>query len=255
MKISTIMVCYNSEATIGGAVESFLAQSYSEKELIVIDGQSTDSTLKILQSFLQSEVKVFSGEDTGIYDAMNKGLSQFSGDAFGFLNSDDRYTHPHVLREISEALTTADIVSGNIQYCRSHNSGSVSPTRIWRSTKFTSGAFKKGWIVPHPATYATRRVYETVGCFDTSYRIAGDYDWILRALEVENFQHSIIDAILVDMKLGGASTSGIKALVTNSIETLRARRRWLNSGLVDAAMVYNVVRKIRQLRPAGILNR
>lgn len=254
MKISTIMVCYNSEETIAGAIESFLSQTHPNKELVVIDGKSTDSTLKIVKSFLQPGLEVISGKDSGIYDAMNKGLSRFSGDAFGFLNSDDRYSHPEVLSKIATSLNTADIVSGHIQYCRDHSSDSASPIRVWKSSQFNAGSFKKGWIVPHPATYATRRVYDSVGNFDTSYKIAGDYDWILRALEVNKFEHSVINDTLVYMKLGGASTSGLKALLTNSLEPLRARKKWLNSGIIDAALFYNAARKLGQLRPKGFRN-
>ncbi|OUS09152.1 hypothetical protein A9Q96_00290 [Rhodobacterales bacterium 52_120_T64] len=252
MKISTIMVCYNSEETIAGAIESFLAQTYRDKELVLIDGKSTDSTLEIIQSFLEPGLKVFSEKDAGIYDAMNKGLSLFSGDAFGFLNSDDRYSHPNVLSKVVESLNTADIVSGHIQYCRNHTAEPINQTRIWKSSPFSIGSFKKGWIIPHPATYAVRQVYDCVGNFDTSYKIAGDYEWILRTLEVNNFSHGVIDDIIVDMKLGGASTSGVRALLTNSLEPLRARRKWLNSGVIDAAIFYNVIRKLAQLRPMGM---
>lgn len=250
MKISTIMVCYNSEKTIGSAIESFLDQKYVDKELIIIDGNSSDKTQSIIQSFSCPEIVIFSEPDDGIYDAMNKGLERFSGDAFGFLNSDDRYNHENVLGEIASSLEQADIVSGHLRYVQDHKTPKTR--RVWHSKPFKKGAFKRSWIVPHPATYATRKVYELTGKFDTFYRIAGDYDWILRALEIHDCRHSIIDDVIIDMKLGGVSTSGLRALFTNSLEPLRARQRWLGAGYVDLALLSNISKKIGQLRPFGI---
>src|ERR1035437_1878647 len=100
MKISVVTAAYNSEATIASTIESFLGQSHPDKEMLVIDGASSDGTLKIIESFGSRDIRVFSEKDNGVFDAMNKGLHLFQGDAVGFLNSDDAFHDPDVLRDI-----------------------------------------------------------------------------------------------------------------------------------------------------------
>jgi glycosyltransferase involved in cell wall biosynthesis len=247
MKISTITVCYNSARTIGHTVASFLEQDYPDKEMIVVDGASKDETLDIVRSFSSDQIRIHSAPDKGVYDAMNKGIDLFSGDAAGFLNSDDRYHDASALSAIAESLPTCDVVSGNIVFVKDHETDTV--VRTWRSTAFSKGAFRKGWIVPHPAVYARREVFETVGKFDLSLRVAADYDWILRALEVHGFRHAVLYRTLVHMQMGGASTSGLKVLWTNAVEPLRSRQKWLNAGAVDYAFFAKNLKKIGQLLP------
>lgn len=246
MKISTIMVCRNSAPTIAGSVASFLVQDHPYKELIVVDGASTDDTLKVLAEFESPEVKVESGPDRGIYDAMNKGLARFGGDAFGFLNADDRYFDRFALSKIADALGEADLVTGHLNFVSKHG---TPPARVWQADVYRRGAFRRGWAPAHPTTYASRSVYERVGPFETSFKIAGDYDWLLRALEIEGVSHATIDATLVDMALGGVSTAGWRTPFDNARETLRARQMRLGVGAIDSALILGLCRKLAQLRP------
>ena len=248
MMISTIMVCRNAAATIAGAVESFLAQEHSAKELVVVDGASTDGTLDVLERYARPDIRVESALDSGIYDAMNKGLARFRGDGFGFLNADDRYHGSGALAQIAAGLGEAEMVTGHLDFVQAHGD---APVRIWRATRYKPGGFRRGWALPHPTTYARRSVYEKVGPFETAFRVAGDYDWLLRALEVEGVSHGVVDAILVDMALGGVSTAGWRATFVNAREMLRSRRMRLGSGPVDAALFALPARKIRQLRPGS----
>src|SRR5450755_3030923 len=112
MKISVVTASYNSEATIGLTIESFLEQNHPEKEMLVIDGASSDATLKIIESFGSDAIRVFSAKDQGVYDAMNKGLHLFQGDAVGFLNSDDTFHDSRALGDIAAAMQDCDIVYG-----------------------------------------------------------------------------------------------------------------------------------------------
>ena len=112
MKISVVTASYNSQATIGFTIESFLAQTHAEKEMLVIDGASSDATLKIVESFGSDAIRVFSAKDNGVYDAMNKGFRLYQGDAVGFLNSDDTFHDSGALGDIAAALQEADIVYG-----------------------------------------------------------------------------------------------------------------------------------------------
>lgn len=244
MKMSVVMAAYNSEATIGRSIESFLVQDYPDRELIVVDGASKDSTLEQVRSYGSPLIRIYSEPDKGIYDAMNKGIHRIEGDAFGFLNSDDCFARKDSLSLLAEALKSADIVSGSLHFVHEH--GDPAPVRVWTPTRHRPGAFRRGYGLPHPTTYARRKVVEKVGLFDISYRSAGDYDWLLRALEIEGFSHSVIDQVIVNMRLGGESTNGLKSIMRNSKETLRVRQRWLGSGAIDTALAFNLMAKIGQ---------
>lgn len=239
------MVCRNAAATIAGSVQSFLAQAHPDKELVVVDGASTDGTLEVLAGFDAPEIKVESGRDAGIYDAMNKGLARMQGDAFGFLNADDRYHDTEALGRVTAALARYDMVSGHLHFVAAHGS---SPTRIWPATPYRQGAFRRGWAPAHPTTYARREVYDRTGLFEPSFKIAGDYDWLLRALELDGASHGVIDATLVDMALGGVSTAAWWAPLANAREKLRARQMHLGAGPIDAAFVLGPLAKLLQFQ-------
>ena len=245
MKISAICVCWNAAKTIRSTIESFLAQDYADKELVIVDGVSTDGTLDIVRSFNSPLIKLHSGKDKGIYDAMNKGLKLYSGDAVGFLNADDVYHSAKTLSFIAEGLRHAPVVYGNIDFVDSHIEGHVQ--RQWQPQPFKAGSFKKGWMAPHPTTYALRAVYDKVGGFDTEYRISGDYDWMIRVFEIHKYPSKLIPHILADMQLGGMSTNGLKASWVNLTETSRARRKWLHAGIVDLAMVNKVLNRAKRM--------
>lgn len=244
MKISIIMAAYNSQATIGRAIESFLAQDHPDKELIVVDGASRDRTCAIVEQFDSRLIRLHSEPDKGIYDAMNKGLSRVTGDAFGCLNSDDCYARPNALSLIEAGLQGADIVSGGLDFVREHDGS--APVRVWRPVAYAPGAYARGFSLPHPTTYARRAVLERVGLFSTDYRSASDYDWLLRALELEGFSHTVIEEVLVNMRIGGESTAGLRAIWQNSRELLMVRRKRLGSGTIDAAVFLNLYMKLKQ---------
>ena len=245
MKISAICVCWNAATTIRSTIESFLAQDYADKELVIVDGISTDGTLDIVRSFTSPLIKLHSGKDRGIYDAMNKGLRLYSGDAVGFLNADDIYHSPKTLSLIAEGLTLAPVVFGNIDFVDSHVNRVVQ--RQWQLEPFKIGSFRKGWMAPHPTTYALRGVYDKVGGFDTGYRISADYDWMIRVFEIHKYPSEHIPHILADMQLGGKSNSGLKASWINLTETSRARRKWLDAWLVDQAMFHKVWNRAKRM--------
>lgn len=248
MRISVIMAAYNSKALIAWAIESFLEQTHPDKELIVVDGASKDETCAIVESFNCPHIRLYSEPDKGIYDAMNKGLRQIKGDAFGCLNSDDCYARSDALALIADALTRAELVSGRLHFVREHDDS--APVRVWQPERHRPGAYARGFSLPHPTTYARRAVLERVGLFSTDYRSASDYDWLLRALELEGFSHTVIEEVLVNMRIGGESTAGLRAIWQNSRELLTVRRKRLGSGAVDAAVFLNLYMKLKQ-RSAG----
>jgi glycosyltransferase involved in cell wall biosynthesis len=245
MKISVITVCWNAEKTIRHTLESFLEQTHPDREMLIIDGISKDRTLDIVRSYNSPLIRIYSEKDKGIYDAMNKGLRLYSGDAVGLLNADDTYHDRNSLALIAESLETADIVTGACNMVPDHVSGKVD--RINKPAPFRRGSFARGWVPPHPSTYARRKVWDEVGNFDTSYYICADYDWMLRAFELHNFRVTVRDEVLAHMMLGGLSTSGLKATITNMRETTRARRKWLGAGPVDIALLVKAWGKLRRI--------
>lgn len=245
MKISVVTVCFNSAATIGRTLESFFAQTHAAKELVIVDGGSRDETLRIVGGFPAKGVVVISEPDRGIYDAMNKGLGAFTGDAVGFLNSDDCFKDAEALSAVAAALADSEITYGDLDFVRSHESGEV--VRRWRTTPWRKGAFRQGWMPAHPTFYCRRKVIDAVGLFDLRYRVAADYDHMLRAMEVHDFRAAPAGRVLVKMLQGGESTSGLKSHLHHNLEALDSRRRWLGAGLVDYALFAKPLRKLPQL--------
>ncbi|MEX0852699.1 MAG: glycosyltransferase family 2 protein [Bauldia sp.] len=244
MRVSVVTVCFNSARTIRSALESFFAQDHPDKELVVVDGASTDGTLAMVEAFAGEDLTVMSAPDRGIYDAMNKGLAAFSGDAVGFLNSDDRFKDGQVLSRIAAALKAADIVHGNLDFVSDHETGAV--VRRWRSSAFRKHCFAGGWMPPHPTFYVRRAVVEAVGGFDLGYRTAADYDFMLRAMEFYDFRTTFVDSTLIDMRYGGDSTAGLRAYLRGNLEARRSRRTWLNAGIVDRAFFAKPLSKVTQ---------
>jgi glycosyltransferase involved in cell wall biosynthesis len=248
LKISVVTVCFNAAHTIRFAIESFLAQSYADKELIVVDGASRDETLEIVRGYGSEGIVVVSERDRGIYDAMNKGLGLYRGDAVGFLNADDCFASPDTLASIADGLSQADVVFGNLDFVADHHAKRV--VRRWRGEPYRRGAFRRGWLPAHPTFYVRRHVVDTVGAFDLKHRIAADYDYMLRALEVHGFSTAFVDQVLVEMMQGGASNGSLRAYFRSNIEALSSRQQHLGSGAVDFALIAKPLRKLGQFAPA-----
>ncbi|MGM4872070.1 glycosyltransferase family 2 protein [Bradyrhizobium sp. 956_D2_N1_5] len=246
MKISVITASYNSQATIGATIESFLGQTHADKEMLVIDGASTDSTLRIVESFGSRDVRVISEPDKGVYDAMNKGLHLFTGDAIGFLNSDDTFHDSTVMAAIAAALEQADIVYGDLNMVTDHRTKTI--VRAWRGGRFGRYSFQFGWVPPHPTFYMRREVGNKVGEYDLSYITTADYDYMLRALALNDFRVTYLPRVFADFKIGGISTSSWRVTLRGNLECLRSRRQHLNAPIIDPAFFLRFARRIFQLR-------
>jgi glycosyltransferase involved in cell wall biosynthesis len=249
MKLSVVTVCRNAAATIGRTLDSFLRQDHADKQLLVIDGASTDETVAIAQSFACDGLQVISEPDRGLYDAMNKGLARFDGEAVGFLNADDRFHDAGALSAIAGALERADICYGDLDVIDARDGERV--VRRWRSRGWRRGDFRLGWMPPHPTFYCRRAVVDRVGGFDLRYRLAADYDFMLRALELTDFASVRAPRVLVDMGAGGLSASGWRSSLRHNLEALDSRRRWLGAGLIDYALFAKPLRKASQFLTVG----
>ena len=215
MKISIITATFQSAKTVKDTFESVLGQTYTNFEHIIVDGASKDNTMDIVKCYegaYQGRLKYISEKDTGLYDAMNKGIKMATGDIIGILNSDDKYAHKNVLQEIANCFekTNCDGTYGNLIFMDAETMS--KPQRIWRSKE---GKLEQGWIPAHPTLYLKREVYDKIGLFNLSYRIVADYDFMVRMLKDKTIHLSYIDDDLVHMRVGGVSTDGIKGYYKN----------------------------------------
>ena len=234
MQISIITVAYNSASTIADTLLSVAGQSHPDIEHIVVDGASSDSTLEVVRNQGSHVAWVGSEPDRGLYDAMNKGLAVARGDYVGFLNSDDLFAGPHSVAQLAAAAESgADAVFGDLVYVKQQQVDLV--VRRWRSEVFQPKRLRYGWIPPHPTFYVKRSLLATVGGFDTSLRIAADYDFMLRCLTRAGATAEYVPHVLVRMRLGGASNASFGALANKSREDLRVIRRHRLGGWLTLA--------------------
>ncbi|WP_373032366.1 glycosyltransferase family 2 protein [Sulfurovum sp.] len=222
MKISVITSVYNNHGTIAEAIESVLSQTYDNIEYIVVDGASTDGTVEVIQKYAGKIAAFVSEVDKGIYDGLNKGIALATGDVVGFLHSDDLFENEHVVAKIAETFKSDDVdsVYGDLLYVKKEDTTQV--VRYWKSCSFALNKLQNGWMPPHPTFYVKRDVYEKFGCFDTSFKIAADYDSILRFLGKEGISTTYIPEVLVKMRVGGASNKSIRNILTKTKEDIRA---------------------------------
>ena len=228
MKISIITVVWNNEKTIKNAIDSVLSQTYKNIEYIVVDGSSTDGTVKIVQSYGDKISKLLSEKDKGIYDAMNKGIRLATGDIVGILNSDDFYKSNDILEIVVNEFINKDIdcLYGDLEYVDSKDTSKV--LRYWKSKVYKDGLFENGWHPAHPTFFIKREFYKKYGVFNLDFKIAADYEIMLRFLKKYQLKSSYINKTFVKMRVGGESNRSIKNIVKANLESYRA---WEINGL------------------------
>jgi glycosyltransferase involved in cell wall biosynthesis len=243
-RISVITAVRNARLTIETCLNSVSAQTYRYREHVVVDGLSTDGTTELIKTRKERIDVLLSEADTGIYNALNKGLRLCTGDVVGFLHADDVYAHNDVLARIAAAFgdPSVSIVYGDLLYVSSTDLSKA--VRYWKAGAFERHKLSRGWMPPHPTMYVRRTIYEQIGGFDESYRIASDYDCILRILAQEGIRAAYLPEVLVKMRLGGASNGSLKNLVRKSAEDYRALRRHQVGGLL--ALLAKNLRKVGQ---------
>lgn len=224
LRFSVITAVRNRAGTIARAMESVRAQSWGNVEHIVIDGASTDGTLQVLSRHRSGMAVLVSEPDHGVYDALNKGLQRASGDIVGFLHSDDVYSSPAALAKVAAAFAdpAVEAVYGDLVYVSKNDPSRV--VRYWKAGPFDRDRFAAGWMPPHPTFHVRRRVYEQFGGFDTRYRIAADYENMLRLLWRGRVRARYVPEVLVRMRAGGMSNRSIITMLQKSCEDLAVLR-------------------------------
>ncbi len=245
MKISVVTVVYNGASTLQGCIDSVASQSHDDVEYIVVDGGSTDGTIDLIQNNEGSINKWISEPDNGIYDAMNKGLRMATGEVVGLLNADDMYEHTDVLKEVAGEFVSskADCVYGDLVYVRASDPTKV--IRTWRSGAANRGYFERGLVPAHPSFFIRTSALNEVGEYRTDMRIAADYEFMFRALHVQQLSFSYMRKTLVRMRTGGESNNSLRNIKQGNQEIYRAWK--IHNQRVPLLLpLYRLYRKLRQ---------
>lgn len=244
MKFTIVTPTFNSAATVRDTLECIRIQDYQDIEHVIIDGGSRDDTLKIVAEYPHVS-KVITEPDRGLYDAMNKGIKNASGDVVVVLNSDDFYAHAQVISKVAARMseTGADTLYADLQYVDALKTNRV--VRTWKAGNFRPDNFQIGWMPPHPTFFVKRALYDRYGLYNITLRYSADYELMLRFLYKNRVSTCYLPELIVRMRVGGASNASLR-------NRLRANREdrlaWEMNGLRPRfyTLYMKPISKIRQ---------
>ena len=236
MRISIVTTVLNREKQIADAIESVACQTYSKIEHVIQDGGSTDDTLNIIRSKKSGNIVFESKPDNGIYEGLNRAIKRSTGEVIGLLHSDDRFATNNTIHDVMSVFAASDVdaVYGDLVYVSKHDQDRI--VRYWRAGDYLPGKIKYGWMPPHPAMFIKRNVLEKFGCYDQEFKIAADYEAILRWLLVGKIKLHYLPQILVHMSIGGASNRSLLSIARKSYEDYRVIKRHHIGGLGTLAL-------------------
>ncbi len=212
LKISLITATYNSAQTLPNTLDSVLAQTYSNVEYIIVDGNSSDATPEIVEHYRSrfGDKLVYIREaDRGLYDAMNKGFKRATGDVVGILNSDDFFTREDILEKVALTFNREPLIDalyGDVHYI--NDDDLTRGVRYYSSRFFRRPMMRLGFMPAHPSFYCKRVIYEKYGYFRTDYKVAADFELLLRLLYIQRIKTKYLPLDFVTMRTGGVSSSG-----------------------------------------------
>lgn len=215
MKISIVTVVYNNAATIEHTIQSVLSQHYRDVEYIIVDGLSTDGTIDIIKKYESKIATFISEKDNGMYDAINKGIKAATGDVIGILNADDFYYDDDVLIKIANTFQQEkhiDAVIADIVFIKDDDDRRI--LRHYRSNHWRPSKFAWGYMPPHPSFFCKKHLFEKYGYYKTDYKIAADYELLIRFLLVNKIPFKYLPINTTKMRMGGKSTKNINSIIT-----------------------------------------
>lgn len=224
MRITVITVSYNSDRTIVETLKSVKNQTYNNIEHIIIDGQSKDKTLEIVNSF-EHVSKVISEKDNGIYDAMNKGIKNSTGQIIGILNSDDIFYDNEIIENIANEFNLnpeIQMIYGDIVFFKNSEGNII---RYWKTKPYFEGFFENGYSIPHPSMFVRSSVYKEVGMYEPNYQISSDIDFMIRALKTYSISSKYLPCVIVKMRYGGRSTKDLSNILLGNSEILNVFKK------------------------------
>lgn len=245
-KISLVTVTFNSGKTLVDTLQSVLFQSYSNIEYIIVDGLSNDNTIDIIRKYeplFDGRLKWISEKDEGLYDAMNKGFRVATGDVIGIINSDDLLSENTAVEKVMDCFASHGEVDGvyaDLYYVSRDDISQI--VRHWISGP--QYAFKKGWHPAHPTFYVKREVYRKYGLFDLDFKLAADFELMLRLVEKEHIKLFYLQEPLVRMRLGGATSKNMMNIIKGNFECVRAFKK---NG-IKVSRLYPLIRLLSKLK-------
>ena len=221
-KITIITVCFNSENYIENCICSVLSQNYNNIEYIVIDGNSKDRTLQIINRYESKIDLILSKSDLGMYDAMNKGILRASGDYIAFLNSDDFYTSEFIISKKMNFIlkNNLDLTYSNVLFSKKKDINFI--VRKYNSFFFHPFLLRFGIMPAHPSTIIKKDLFLNLGLFNLDYFIASDFDLILKIFKNKKIKFRYMNINSVLMRIGGKSNK-------NFLQILKLNNEILNS--------------------------
>lgn len=245
--ISIVTASFNAASTIADTLASVAGQTGVEFEHLVVDGASRDGTLEVVARYANPRLSVVSEPDHGIYDAMNKGLRRANGDYLLFLNADDYLARPDSLKLAAEALATtgADCLFADTEFVGAD--GRTPQRRLYSARHFAPWWLRVGAMPPHPSMFLRRSLMLELGGYDTSYRIAGDFDFVARAVLNHGASYARLSTVLTRFRVGGVSTSGIGSKLALNREFARSLRD-LGQPFSRASVLFRLPLKLAQFR-------
>ena len=241
IKISIITVTYNSIKTLEETLNSVKYQTYPNIEHIIIDGASTDGSFELCKLYPHISYLV-SEKDSGMYDALNKGIRVATGDVIGLLNSDDTFTNNKIIEQIAIEFynnSGIDAIIGDVNF--------VSKNKVIRhysSSGWTPSKFKFGIMPPHPSFYCKKELFNKYDLYNTTFKIAGDFELLLRYFLINKINFKYLPILMVDMKIGGLSTNGIRSNIVINKEIVKA----FNLNSIKTNYFYLLYRYISKLK-------
>lgn len=245
MKVSIITVVKNNEKFISDCIESVLMQDYPHIEYILVDGGSSDGTLKIIDSYRSKIQQTISEPDDGIYFAMNKGIKLAQGELIGFLNADDFYTHHQVISRVVQLVEekNCDSVYADLYYVDRMDISKIH--RVWKSGTYQRKKFEWGWMPPHPTFFVKRSFFEKYGNFNTDLNISADYELMLRFLYKNRLSAGYLKDFIVKMRTGGHSNRNLLRRIRSHQED-REAWKWNDLKPNYFTLIFKILRKIIQ---------
>lgn len=208
----------NSAEYLSDSINSVIAQSHKDVEYIIIDGGSTDGTLDIIRKYENYLAKWTSEPDTGMYAALNEGIQTATGEVIVFLHAGDFYPNENILENVAAVFEDhkIDAVYGDLQYVKKNNPKRVS--RNWHASEFVQNNIKRGWMPPHPTLFVRKVTFDQIGLFNCEYKIAADYDFILRLFSRPRVVTKYLPEVLIKMRVGGKSNNTLTDILLKSWE-------------------------------------
>ncbi len=242
IKISIVTVTYNSIKTLKETLNSVKYQTYPYIEHIIIDGASTDGSFELCKQYPHISY-IISEKDSGMYDALNKGIQVATGDIIGILNSDDTFTNNNVIEQIANEFlnnSKIDATIGDVQFVSKNKVIRHYSSFGWKPSKL-----KMGIMPPHPTFYCKKELFEKFDLYNTNFKIAGDFELLLRFFLLKNIYFKYLPILMVDMKIGGLSTSGFRSKIVINTEIIKAFK--LNSIKINYFyLLFRYISKLKQ---------